>query len=126
MKRLRKTQFSREKIVFHQGNAPTHKFILAIKKNSGIKEKIMNKEQIIIKSSLFTSFNLTGLNLFLKLIKFISRKMTSVNLWHFSIKWRGNNRCRLQYKDGEMVWNWNKCISVKDDYAEKLKFILNW
>ena len=111
-----KTRFAKEKIIFHQDNAPAHKSVLAMDKLRDLHYELLEHPPYSpdLGTSDFCLF--PKLKLFLAGQRFSSNQEAIAAVEGYFADLRKN-----PYRDGIMALKhrWNKYINVKGDYVEK-------
>jgi histone-lysine N-methyltransferase SETMAR len=111
-----KTRFAKEKIIFHQHIAPTHKSVMAMEKLRDLHYELLEHPPYSpnLAPSDFCLF--PKFKLFLAGQRFSSNQVAIATVQRYFADLTKNH-----YRDGIMALErrWNKCISLKGDYVEK-------
>jgi len=106
----------KKKIIFHQDNAPAHKSVLAMGKFRDLHYELLEHPPYSPDLAPSDFYLFPKLKLFLAGQRFSSnQKATAAAEGYFA------DLMKKIYRDGikALEHRWNKCISLKGDYAEK-------
>jgi hypothetical protein len=110
------TRFAKEKIIFHQDNAPSHESLLEMGKLRDLHYELSENPPYFPDLAPSDFFLFPKLKLFLVGQRFSSNQEAIAAVGGYFADLTKND-----YRDGIMALQhrWNKCISLKEDYVDK-------